>query len=169
MSVRCHTSDEAENNREDINKLWVQYQAIIITSTITDGIDFNREHFDCMFVFTNNRCGPVRNIKQMMGRVRKLRTGFIFLHIRMADYHYPISYNTIKSGIINRKLSYLDTSEKIEATRVSATEMCICLNDSRGCIGSDGTLCLDYGEDHWFTILHVLNVQEHHKNLNFII
>ena len=167
VEVRCYTNNEADMKLRCIGKILEMLighrlnikWSLLPTPSLPvrahrDGIDFNKEHFDCIFVFVNNRCGPVQNIKQMMGRseaARKLRTGFIFLYIRMADYHYIISYKIIKSGIINRKLSYLDTLEKKRSgskrsgkpreTQVSAMEMCLRFNDIKGYIASN-LLCV---------------------------
>ena len=177
LAVRCHTSDESALDRDaldSVNDLWIQYRVVIITSTITNGIDFNRSHFHSMFVFADPRCCPVRDVKQMMGRVRKLSTGLIFSHIQHYSTKFPISYDSIKLSLLNRKTSYLTSLNDItkdpshpQTFIDNAQNMFVRLSANKVRFGSDGILCDDFSDDDWFTSLHIRNIQERNLSSNF--
>lgn len=177
ISVRCHTSTEAVEDREDlkdVNALWVRYQCVIITSTITNGINFHVEHFDNMFVFGDCRCGPVRDLKQMMGRIRKLKLGYIFANVIAYKYKYPISYEAIKKGIVNRKTQYIETLDELadddspleERKKVQVAEISIKLDSRMTTVGEDGLMAFIYRPDGWLGHLHILNLKEKNRSKN---
>ena len=177
ISVRCHTSTEAVQDREDlrdVNALWVKYQCVIITSTITNGVNFHVEHFDSMFVFGDCRCGPVRDLKQMMGRVRKLRTGYIFSNVVSYKYKFPTSYEAIKKSIINRKIQYVETLDRLvddespldERMKTQVAEISMKLDSRMAVVGEDGLLTFAYRPDGWLGHLHIQNIRERNRSRN---
>lgn len=77
------SGDDYAEELEDVETHWRRFQVLIYTSTINVGIDFSEEahaikHYDVMFVYTSTRSNTVREIKQMMGRVRNIKTQVVY-------------------------------------------------------------------------------------------
>lgn len=76
-NVPCliHTSDSCDQTNKDalsnVNENWSQFQFVAYSPSITIGVNFSIEHFDSIYVYD---CGTgicVRDVYQMMMRVRK--------------------------------------------------------------------------------------------------
>lgn len=82
--------------------LWKIYQVVMYTSTITVGLDFNNNHFDCQFVYGNSVTNNVREIKQMMGRIRQLNNKEIYVCNTVRNDNYPITYDQVRTDFIQK-------------------------------------------------------------------
>lgn len=72
--VLCHTSktnDELKNKLVNVNKLWVEYDIVLYSPTITAGVNFDTVHFDTMFVVLSQGSNNPRDLMQMLSRCRK--------------------------------------------------------------------------------------------------
>ena len=57
---------------DDVNLTWSKLQVLMFTSVVTQGLNFTDEHFHSIYVFGHSQSNPIREVKQMTGRVRKL-------------------------------------------------------------------------------------------------
>ena len=98
--VLVHHSDNRydEENQIVLNDIrqWANYDCVIISPTITNGVDFNLEHFDREYSFISARGPNADNLSQMLGRVRKVRTQSIYYHIDHQNGHRSVNINAIK-------------------------------------------------------------------------
>lgn len=85
-----------------INDLWVKYQVVMFTSAICVGIDFNVPHFHCQFVFGHSMTNNVREMKQMMGRVRELYDNIIYVWNTTRKDFFPFTYDRVRSDFLKK-------------------------------------------------------------------
>lgn len=88
------------NRLATVNDLWVRYQVVIFTSTITVGIDFNISHFHVQFVFGTYLSNNAREVKQMMGRVRNILDNTIYLYTISRKQIRPLTYERARQDFI---------------------------------------------------------------------
>lgn len=84
------------------NTEWVNYDAVLTTSTITIGLDFNLEYFDCSFFLGNDACCSLRDCFQGLYRIRKLKSKNVYYLLQETEktfidnyYNRREEYNTI--------------------------------------------------------------------------
>jgi superfamily II DNA or RNA helicase len=109
-TIVLHTSktpDDVKQKLVDVNEFWSKMNILIYTSTIECGIDFNKEHFDNMYVFTTSRCNSPRSLIQQMGRIRKLNCNEILFHIGK-EFKRDINCNSLYSFVETKE--YIDHS-----------------------------------------------------------
>ena len=87
ITVLTHDADNASDNLQqhifnDVNHHWSQHDVVIISPTITNGVDFRIEHFDKCFAIINAHSCVARDIKQMIGRVRKIKDNEIHFYCK---------------------------------------------------------------------------------------
>lgn len=78
ISVLLHTGDERnEKALHDVNKSWAAVQVVIVTSTITVGVDYSPpdadDRFDAVFLWGKHGCGLPRDMAQAVARARSLK------------------------------------------------------------------------------------------------
>lgn len=76
----------------DVNTAWKAYQLVVYSPTITAGISFEDEHFDCRMAFFENsmRTAPVDVCLQQLYRVRTVRDNETFIYVSLpATYSMP--------------------------------------------------------------------------------
>lgn len=67
------SDDKFKKELAKVNDLWVNYQVVLFSPTISVGVDFTKVHFDKIFgILTPNTASP-RTLKQMFGRLRVLK------------------------------------------------------------------------------------------------
>lgn len=75
-----HTRDSDDKFKKElakVNELWIKYQVVLFSPTITVGVDFTKIHFDKIFsIICPNTASP-RCFKQMLGRLRNLKSNNI--------------------------------------------------------------------------------------------
>ena len=77
------SGDDHSEELEDVETHWRKFRVLIYTSTINVGIDFSEvehliKHYDVMFVYTTVKSNTIREIKQMMGRVRNVKDQVVY-------------------------------------------------------------------------------------------
>lgn len=163
-----HTSDTTDEDRpklRNVNNLWTQYRFVIITSTITNGIDFTQKHFDAIFCFGDSRTCTVRDTWQMIGRVRFVRQGYLFYSHHTIGDKKPTKYQTIKQIIINKVGSVnsveteLKTGKILQADYHLTTTLKV-IEDACG-----KSMCT-YVDD-CLTRIHIRNTQEINMSRNY--
>lgn len=155
---KCYTgANKDDKDLMSVNSAWVKYQCVIITSTITTGVDFHADHFDCMFVFgQNGKTCCVRDLKQMMGRVRKLRDNTILYHLVVKKYHRPVRLVTITARYLDRLIGIDGYEKELNYIR---NRILVQYN-----INGEVKLVID---DDWLTKIQMLNIQENNLTDNY--
>lgn len=96
--------EEFADHDPTITDLLMRYQVVMYTSTMTVGVDFNEKHFDCQFVFGHSMSNNVREVKQMMGRIRQLTDNEIYICNYTTNRNELIDYDKIlqkQNNLIN--------------------------------------------------------------------
>jgi hypothetical protein len=94
--VILYTSDTdapVKRQASDCNNIWVHYRVVIYSPTIGPGVDFNPPagaHFHKMFAYAGNTSNTVRDMSQMMGRVRHLMHKQAFIHFAVSGFDQPL-------------------------------------------------------------------------------
>jgi len=97
----------------NVNKSWIEYDMVATTPTITCGIDFNvPNYFDKNFVIATPKSCCVRDVKQMMGRVRHLKQNEICFFIKPQIANRATDIEEIRELIMRRINHEIDVSEK---------------------------------------------------------
>ena len=137
-----------------VEDLWVQYQVVMYTSTMTVGVDFNIEHFHCQFVLGLSTTNNVREIKQMMGRVRILTDNKIYIHNVTRKDRLSILYNAVHDELQES----LQNPEKIVKYYFSDAERKLYLEDGK---------FLYRLKDNIWTWLTIKNIIEDNESKNY--
>lgn len=67
------SDDKFKKELAKVNDLWVNYQVVLFSPTISVGVDFTKVYFDKIYsILTPNTASP-RTLKQMFGRLRTLK------------------------------------------------------------------------------------------------
>lgn len=88
--------DDNKDIIKNINEQIINYDVLMHTSTINVGIDINVEYFHAQFIYCNNKSNCVREVKQMMGRVRYLIDMEIFVTFDITRQNKPRTFQEIK-------------------------------------------------------------------------
>ena len=184
-SVLTHT---AENSLEDIQKVaisnvnvyWKEHDVVIISPTITNGIDFNEIHFDKVWAFVDPRGPCHRDIKQMIGRIRNIGMNEIHYTVENHKGSLPTNLNNI---MLFARLKYqygLGHSEKSickndreasSSTAFNSHEYILGESDYEIRTADDGTqLMVKTGKKtvHWLELVMAMNIQESNMSNNNI-
>jgi hypothetical protein len=94
----------------DVNSYWGNYDVIIYTPTLTAGVSYEIETFDVVFgYFTDISC-DVETCRQMLGRVRNIKSREYYIYIRSHGIrYYHTNPDKIKRNIIARRIISVDT------------------------------------------------------------
>jgi hypothetical protein len=65
---------QVRNSLDKVNEVWSTKRCVIYTPTVEAGVNFDREHFDIMFVLLSAHSTHPLGVMQMTCRVRKLRS-----------------------------------------------------------------------------------------------
>ena len=84
----------------DVNAHWTKFRVLIYTSTVNVGIDFVMDHYDEMFLYITNQSNHGREIKQMMGRIRKLKNRVVHVLSSSKASYVPITAKEIRRDIV---------------------------------------------------------------------
>jgi len=85
-----------------LTDLWKQYQLVMFTSTVGIGIDFNVPHFYAKFVFGQSLSLTIRELYQMMNRVRQTESNIIYMYNRIRKDYYPDTFEAVKNELIHK-------------------------------------------------------------------
>lgn len=86
----------------DVHEYWSRLDVLIYTPTVSAGVSYEEEHFDCLFgYFTDTSC-DVETCRQMLGRVRNLRSKEHFIYLQGTGNNLPTTVDDIRK-LINDK------------------------------------------------------------------
>lgn len=85
-----HTSkvdDKFKKELKDVNNFWVKYQLVIYSPSIESGVNFDKEHFDKIYIVLSANSTSQRGLLQMTSRCRKLKNSNIMIYLNGLPYH----------------------------------------------------------------------------------
>lgn len=101
---------------QHINTEWSKINCLIYSSTIEAGVDYNKSHFDNMFIRYSPLCNTYMGLIQMMYRIRKFSNNEVFINLKNATHQSIIDFDEIINQIkITTKKDKLDTLEMLYA------------------------------------------------------
>lgn len=69
----------------DVHKYWTELDVLIYTPTCSAGVSYELEHFDVLFGYFCNTSCDVETCRQMMHRVRNIKTGEYYIYLQELD------------------------------------------------------------------------------------
>jgi hypothetical protein len=88
----------------NVNNHWSRYKCIICTPTISAGVSFEREHFHYVFGYFSDMSCNVETCRQMLGRVRNVINGEVYISMAAAGGTYLTDIRKIRETLtINRQ------------------------------------------------------------------
>lgn len=109
------TSDRKKKNLEKVEEIWINYQIVIYSPSIEAGVDFNKEHFDNIFIVMCANSTSPRGLNQMINRIRQLRNPNIlcFTHMLTITENLKFHYYTFEEikmfydKLIEKKVEFI--------------------------------------------------------------
>lgn len=106
-----HTSKSDDKNKEflkEVEKHWKKYDIVTYSPCVSSGISFDLEYFDSLFVVLSSNSCCVRDLSQMINRVRKFESKYIHIYlnnipwiVNMKPFTFDeVKYSLFTSGII---------------------------------------------------------------------
>jgi hypothetical protein len=87
----------------DVHSYWADLDVLIFTPTCSAGVSFELEHFDVIFGFFCDVSCDVETCRQMLGRVRNLRTREHYICIRATGAALPTTVEEIGRRIRDKR------------------------------------------------------------------
>jgi len=125
--VRYLNADIDDNNKlalVDLDKEFRDFDTVIMTSVITVGTDFQREHFDELFCYACASSCDFETIYQMIGRIRKLQCKRVYMYLdRKSTADAPTKLKDVKEqhGVKLSVLQWLET-KRMKQTNGKSSE-----------------------------------------------
>lgn len=165
LCITGKSSPKEKKMLNNCNKLFRDYQVVIVTSTITVGIDFNVPYFDKIFVFAeNNTSVTARDVMQMMGRIRTVKDSNINMYCRSDKGHQPVNLKSIEWKI-KKRLDNINRMEK-EMKEGYALPADIGFTQSHSKIlQANGRYAFEF-QNSWYSTIHIMNLSEYGRNKN---
>jgi len=79
------SSSGSKSDFNNVNEVFVNYDVLIYTPTLTAGVSFDMCHFDVMFCWFDPYSCNAETCVQMMGRIRELKDHEYYIHVTKAD------------------------------------------------------------------------------------
>jgi len=101
--VRIYSSETSNSIKNshfaDVARYWSELDVLIYTPTCSAGVSFEVEHFDALFgAFSDGSC-TVETCRQMMGRVRILKTREHYIYLSGQTRFLPVHVDEIKKQL----------------------------------------------------------------------
>jgi len=105
--VMLYSSETAPSERArhfgDVHKYWADLDVLIYTPTCSAGVSFELEHYDALFgMFCDVSC-DVETCRQMLGRVRNLKTREHFICLRATGSTLPSTTSDLRRLIYDKR------------------------------------------------------------------
>jgi hypothetical protein len=109
----CKDTDDKimKEHLDDVNKAWIQFNLLIFSPKIIQGVSFDMIHFDKMFVYAYSGSCCVRDVNQAMVRVRNFRDDDIIFLINTFGPRPP-AYLLTYEGTKEREMENADLITK---------------------------------------------------------
>jgi len=115
FKVVVHTSksnDKDKENLKNVNEYWIQYEIVIYSPTIESGVNFDKPHFDQIFVILSSKSTSPRGLLQMSARVRKLTNNNVHVYLNNMPFREKANFftwdeiNEYVNEVHQKQLSY---------------------------------------------------------------
>ena len=102
--LHCSDSDDSLKHKlKDVKNLWNKYQLLIYSPSIESGVNFDKNHFNKIYIVLSINSTSQRGLLQMMARVRQLKENDVLVYLNNIPYSNKISfykYDEIKNYLI---------------------------------------------------------------------
>jgi len=92
----------------NVHKYWAELDVLIYTPTCSAGISFELEHFDSLFAFFVNSSCDVESSRQMLARVRNIKTKQYYVYLMQGGVAVPVTRENIKKELYARRSCAFD-------------------------------------------------------------
>lgn len=113
ISLYSSKTSPSEKSRHfsDVHEYWSRLHVLVYTPTVSAGVSYELEHFDCLFgYFTDTSC-DVETCRQMLARVRNLRTKEHYICLRGVPNNLPVHVDDIRRLINDKRAGLYRTVE----------------------------------------------------------
>ena len=149
------------NELDNVDITWSKLRVLMFTSTITQGINYMREHFHSTYIFGHSLSNTVNEVGQMMGRVRKLihplgeedEPHKVYFWNQTRSERLPDTYEAVRRQIENHLL--VGNLDMIKFLGPESRKLCV--------YGS--TMCWELKDNFW-TWLSIHNQLERNLSRN---
>jgi hypothetical protein len=95
----------------DVHTYWTQFDVLIYTPTCSAGVSFELEHFDALFGYFCDASCDVETCRQMLGRVRNLRTREHYICLRATGAALPTAVDDIRRAVYDKRTALFRSIE----------------------------------------------------------
>lgn len=96
ISVMIHTklANDMDNNKLiNVNEFWINYQIVMYSPIIGPGLSFDVEHFDKIYCIMSDKSTSPRELFQMLGRIRHVKSNQIITLIEKRSFNIQQNAN----------------------------------------------------------------------------
>ena len=97
------SASEKSRHFEDVHSYWGKLEVLIFTPTCSAGVSFELEHFDTIFGYFCDSSCDVETCRQMIGRVRNLRSHEHYICFRTTKSMLPTTTTEIGKRIRDKR------------------------------------------------------------------
>lgn len=91
--LHCSKSDDHNKNElKNVNEFWNNFQLVIYSPSVESGTNFDREHFDKIYVILSQKSTSPRGLMQMNNRIRKIKNNDIFVYLNNLPFKEKTNY-----------------------------------------------------------------------------
>jgi len=105
--VMLYSSETAPSEKTrhfgDVHTYWSGLDVLIYTPTCSAGVSFELEHYDALFGYFCDASCDVETCRQMLGRVRNLKTRDHYICLRATGAALPETIDSIRRGVYDKR------------------------------------------------------------------
>lgn len=95
------SSSEKRRDFADVNNIWLDYDILVYTPTLSAGVSFERKHFDRVFAYFTDMSCDAETCIQMLGRIRDVKSKTYVMCMQCPGNNLETSPEGILSELIN--------------------------------------------------------------------
>lgn len=103
------SNSEKNKHFQSVSQYWSLLDVLIYTPTCSAGVSFEIQHFDILFAYFCDKSCDVETCRQMMGRVRNIKSKNHYICIQATGNSYPTEPDKIRQIIFNKKFDLYKT------------------------------------------------------------
>jgi len=85
LTHTSYTDDKLKKDLANVNNLWIKYDVVLFSPTISVGVDFTKEYFDDIYGICKPNVASPRIFKQMLGRIRNMKNREVLTYYSNVD------------------------------------------------------------------------------------
>jgi len=101
-------ADDRANYTCTVRK-WDELDCLVISPVVSHGVNFDKKHFDCLFMFGTPRSTMPTQLFQQLNRVRDITSNEVHMFLKSdpnLNKHLPSTYDAVKSELTQLLLGY---------------------------------------------------------------